>query len=410
VVTLKKYWKFTSIVVLIVLSIGTFYVTSALSAEQYPEFVIQTQTGDEKEIDSLVLEGAYAADTSTGNYRGTNVEITEEGSSYKNHSFLDRVIGQPPTLVKRLQDEYRTFMRGKNSQVQSYFENEQYVAYAAENYQHGTLSTRFFLDLSVLNKEDGKIDTFTLEIPDGKELDYFYVEDVQMVEDELHVITQNAVRMIRDQLNHEEHIYTIDVAGQKISSHEAIIQAPEEQEDLRSNIQIVQTSPTEAHEQLIFVKTDWRIFEDKESSREEVASREVYSYDLRTKETMKIDVPHLPLDENQLSYFENSTIYFMNLDGQELVVTPYSLVDHQVGQQSRIQLSGVEGLLQGHTTIVKENKLYLVSPQMTPTMDADVVVADIGSGDILFKGQLAMKDASEEQGNFELFVHEVYVK
>ncbi|MEW9052080.1 MAG: hypothetical protein AB2392_13055 [Neobacillus sp.] len=407
---MKKYWKFTSIVVLIVLSIGTFYVTSALSAEQYPEFVIQTQTGDEKEIDSLVLEGAYAADTSTGNYRGTNVEINEEGSSYKNHSFLDRVIGQPPTLVKRLQDEYRTFMRGKNSQVQSYFENEQYVAYAAENYQHGTLSTRFFLDLSVLNKEDGKIDTFTLEIPDGKELDYFYVEDVQMVEGELHVITQNAVRMIRDQLNHEEHIYTIDVAGQKISSHEAIIQVPEEQEDLRSNIQIVQTSPTQAHEQLIFVKTDWRIFEDAESIRDEVASREVYSYDLRTKETMKIDVPNLPLDENQLSYFENSTIYFMNLDGQELVVTPYSLVDHQVGKQSRIQLSGVEGLMHGHTTIVKENKLYLVSPQMTPTIDADVIVADIRSGDILFKGQLAMKDASEEKGNFELFLHEVYVK
>jgi hypothetical protein len=410
VVTLKKYWKFISIVVVIVLSIGTFYVTSALSAEQYPEFVIQTQTGDEKEIDSLVLEGAYAADTSTGNYRGTNVEINEEGSSYKNHSFLDRVIGQPPTLVKRLQDEYRTFMRGKNSQVQSYFENEQYVAYAAENYQHGTLSTRFFLDLSVLNKEDGKIDTFTLEIPDEKELDYFYVEDVQMVEGELHVITQNAVRMIRDQLNHEEHIYTIDVAGQKISSHESIIQVPEEQKDIRTNIQIVQTSPTQANEQLIFVKTDWKFTEDEESRQEKLISQEIYSYDLRTKETAKIDVPGLQLDENRLNYFDGSTIYFMSVTGEDLAVTPYSLVDDQVGPVFRVQLSGKDELMHGRTALVKDGKLYVVSPQMTSTMDSEVVVADVKTGETLFKGQLALKDPSEKKKNFELSIHEVYVK
>jgi hypothetical protein len=407
---LKKYWKFTSIIVVIVLSLGTFYVTSALSAEQYPEFVIQAQSGDEKEIQSLVLEGAYAADTSTGNYMGTNVKINAEGATYTSHSFLDRVIGRPPTLIKEFQEEYRTFMRGKNSQVHSYFENEQYLAYAAENYQHGTLSTRFFLDLSVLNKADGKIDTFTLEIPNGKELDYFYVEDVQMVEGELHVITQNAVRMIRDRLNHEEHIYTIDVANQKISSHETIIQVPEEQKDIRSNIQIVQTSPTQANEKLIFVKTDWRIFEDAESRREEMVNQEVYSYDLRTKETAKIDVPDLKLDENRMSFFDGTTIYFMSLDGKELAVTPYSLVDDRVGQLFRIQLSGEDSLVHGQTTLVKEGKLYVISSQMTPTIGADVVVADAKTGDTLFKGQLAMKDAKEKQGKFELFIHEVFVK
>ena len=40
---MKKYWKFTATIAVIVLSIGTFYVNSALSAPQYPEFVIQSK-------------------------------------------------------------------------------------------------------------------------------------------------------------------------------------------------------------------------------------------------------------------------------------------------------------------------------------------------------------------------------
>ncbi|OLS35429.1 hypothetical protein [Bacillus sp. MRMR6] len=407
---MKKYWKLTSIIVVIVLSIGTFYVTSALSAEPYPEFVIQAQSGDAKEIESLVLEGAYAADTTAGSYIGTNVKISEEGSTYASNSFLDQVIGQPPTLIKELREEYRSFMRGKNSYIPSFFENEQFIAYAADNYQHGSLSTRFFLDLSVLNKEDASINTFTIEIPDGKELDYFFVEDVQMIEDELYVITKNAVRMLKDHLYYEEHIYTIDVANQKISSDEAIIQVSEEQKDIRSNVHLVPTNPTQAMEQLIFIKTDWRFTEDEESRQEKLISQEVYSYDLHTKETTKIDVPGLQLDENRLYYFDGSTIYFMSVAGEDLAVTPYSLVDHQVGQLFRVQLSGKEGLMHGRTTLVKDGKLYVVSPQMTSTMDSEVVVADVKTGETLFKGQLALKDPSEKKKNFELAIHEVYVK
>ncbi|WP_158413535.1 hypothetical protein [Gracilibacillus boraciitolerans] len=42
---MKKYWKFTAIIAVIVLSLGTFFVTSATSATEYPEFVIKTTSG-----------------------------------------------------------------------------------------------------------------------------------------------------------------------------------------------------------------------------------------------------------------------------------------------------------------------------------------------------------------------------
>ncbi len=406
---MKKYLKFAAIIMVIVLSIGTFYVSSATSAEQYPEFVIQTQSGDADEIKPLVLEGSYS-DMSSMNYVSTNLTITADGSTYNSPSFLDRVIGQPPTVIKELQEEYRTFMRGKNLMVDLFFENNRFLAYADVNYNMGLLKSRDFkFDISVLNKENGHVNSFTVDVPEGGELEYVFVEDVQMVENKLNLITQNTVRN-NDDVYDEKHIYTIDMGNQKIDNHEAIIKVHEGREDNRIEVQLVRTCPKKANEHLIIVKTEKKVIEDKESIREEVINQEVISYNLATKEKEKVNVPDLRLDENQLSFFDGSAIYFMTLDGQELVVTPYSLVDNQFGKVFSIQLFGEKDIVHGQMTTVKDGKLYVASSQMNSNIKADVIVADLKTGKTLFKGQLAFKNSSEDHNHFDLFIHEMFVK
>ena len=61
---MKKYWQFIATITIIVLSIGTFYVTSTMSAESHPEFVIKTISGNAEEINALVFEGAYTSSMS----------------------------------------------------------------------------------------------------------------------------------------------------------------------------------------------------------------------------------------------------------------------------------------------------------------------------------------------------------
>jgi len=408
---MRKYWKFIATITVIVLSIGTFYVNSAMSEEQHPEFVIQTISGDEEEVKPLVLEGSNT-DTSSMSYVSTNLTITAEGSTYNSRSFLDQIIGQPPTVIKDFQESYRTFMRGNDPFVNWYFENEQFLAYATVDYNISSLRSRDFkFDISMLNKEDGNIDSFTLKVPDGEKLEHIFVEDVQKVDDEIFLITQNMIRN-NENFYEEEHIYTIDIANQKVSNHEVIIQVPEELDDTRIDVQLIRTSPTEANEHLIIVKKEERMIEDTESIRTEVINQEIISYNLATKEKVIIDVPGLLLDENQLSFIDGSTIYFMILDGQELVVTPYSLVDNKVSQTYRIELSGEEGYTHGQMTTVKDGKLYVASSQMSPELniEADVIVADTQTGDTLFKGQLALDGSSKEDKNFELYFHEMFVK
>jgi hypothetical protein len=406
---MRKYWKLIATTTVIVLSIGTYYVNSTLSAESHPQFVIQTISGNAEEVKPLVLEGSYT-DTSSMNYASTNLTITSEGSTYNSRSFINQIIGRPPTVIKDFQEKYRTFMRGKDPFVNWFFENEQFLAYATVDYKTGLLRSRDFnFEISVLNKEDGNIDSFMLEVPEGGELEHIFVDDVQMVEDELYLITRNMMRN-HDDFTDEEHIYTIDIANQKVSNHEAI--TPYGQSDNYINVQLIETSPTKANEHLIIVKTELKVIEDAESTREEVINQEIISYNLATKEKEIITVPELRLDENQLSFFDGSSIYFTRLEGQEVVVTPYSLVDKHVGKSYSIQLSGEDGHVGGQMTTINDGKLYIASSQMIPNLniDADVVVADADTGETLFRGQITLEDSSKETGQFDLNLHEIYMK
>ncbi|MFC4321476.1 hypothetical protein [Litchfieldia salsa] len=402
---MKKYWKLTAIVAVIVISIGTFFVNSALSKEQFPEFVIQTESGDEDEIKSLVLEGSYE-ESSSMYYAYTNVNISAGGSTYKSHSFLDLVFGHTPTLIKELQKEYRTFMRGKTAWVNLYFEDDQFLAYA--DVEDGSFSSRDHkLTISVLNKEEGHTASFKLAVPGGNEIEHLFVEDVQLVQGELFIITHNVMRKNYD----EKHIYTVNLANKKISSHEAIIGAPTQgQSETYFTLQLIGSNPTRANEQLIFVKTEVKVIDDMESYREEEIDQEIISYNLATKEKEVINVPDLSLNENQLSFFDGSTIYFIRSEGEKYVVIPYSLVDDQVGKPFSIPILG-ELNAEGQIVTVKDDKLYIVSSQMSPRFDmtGNIIVADVLKGEILFKGQIALKDSSKREGNFELYIHEMFV-
>lgn len=409
---MRKYWKTITIVAVIVLSLGTFYVNSTMSAESNPEFVIKTISGNAEEIKPLILQGSYT-DTSSNSYVSTNLSITAKGSTYQSRSFLDQIIGQPPAVIKGFQEKHRTFMRGKAPFVTCFFENDEFLAYANIDYKMDSLRSRDFkFDISVLNKEDGSIDSFMVEVPDSGELEYISVDDVQKVDGELYVITTNMMRNIDDYTEEEEHIYTVNIANQKISDHEPLIHNNNGKNDTRINVQLIDSSPTKANEHLIIVKTELKVIEDTESTREEVMNQEITSYNLATKEKEILDAPDLRLDENQLSFFDGSLIYFTRLDGQELVVTPYSLADNHIGKSYSIQLLDERGQVGGQMTTINDGKLYIVSSQLSPyiNLDADVIVANATTGETLFRGQVTLNDSSKEAKKFDLYFHEIYVK
>ncbi|WP_112180408.1 hypothetical protein [Paraliobacillus zengyii] len=405
---MKKYWKLISTTAIIVLSIGTFYVNVALSAEQFPTFVIKTVSGDKAEIKPLVLQGYYEE---TNSYVSNNLTITTEGSTYMGYTFLDQLIGQPDVMIEELQEEYRGFMRGKTTWIDLFYEDEQYLAYGDVSYKMGSMRlSDFKFDVSLLNKKDVDTNAFTLEVPNGENLEYMSVDSVQLNGNELTLITQNSI-LKNDEYYDEKHIYTINIDDQAISSHEELYQVTQGDGNTYTNVQLVETSPTNTNEHIILLKTEEEMMEEMESSRTVEMNQEIISYNLVTKERETIDVPELNLEENQLSFFEGSTLYFTKVAEQELVVTPYNLMDEQVGQAITLPLSSdnEEGV-QPPMIMVNNGKIYVAESQMNKDLDANVVVADLNTGETLFEGQIALEDSSEEIGNYELYIHEIVLR
>ncbi|GGM32922.1 hypothetical protein GCM10011351_18730 [Paraliobacillus quinghaiensis] len=406
---MKKYWKSTAIIAVIVISIGTFYINAALSAPEYPMFIIEKQSGQDQALGSLAVEGFYH-ETASMNYVNTNVTITSEGSEYNSRTFIDQIIGQPAPMIEDLQNEHRYFMRGKGLSTDSYFESDQMLAYAEATYSYGSMGPEdFTFDIGILDKQTNDTNAFTVEIPESLEIDYIYVEDVQVVDNVLHVITYNVLSNNNNN-NVANYIYTIDLTKETVSSYEAVFTESEQQEDLDINTSLVRTNPKQANEQLLYLKTENKEIEDQESIiRIENLSKELISYNLKTKEKTIIDLGER-LKENDISYYVDSTVYLTKINEQNLVVTPYQLEDQQFGNPYTIELSGETG--EGHSPMIEvhEGKLYVTTRRMTDKINANVTMVDVKTGETLYKGEVITKEDKEDLDEFELYIHDISVR
>lgn len=405
---MKKYWKFTSIIAVIVLSIGTFYVNSSMSATQYPEFVINMKSGDAEEIKSLVLEGSYQEGGSMS-YVSTNLQITSDGSDYRNDSsIIDVVIGHPSPMIQELQEEYRNFMRGKGQNVVSFFENNKLLAYAEVKYKTNSFATRDFkFAISILDKDDGNTSSFSIKVPDSSVVEDIFVEDVQVVDNELKMITHNTTSE-NEQSFTEKHIYSFDIATGKINSNETVLSIPEHQGDARIYADLIQTNHNQANENLIFIKTKDKMIQE-ESDRIDETTRELISYNLKTKEKETIELPE-SLKESQINFFDGLTIYFSKLSGQNLVVTPYSIENDQAGNEFTIQLSNETSYAEPPIIIAKDGKLYVTTQVTNLKTKASITVIDLKTLDTIYQGEVIRKDLPGNTEQFELYIYDMIIK
>lgn len=406
---MKKYWKFTSIMTVIVLSIGTFYVNSAMSATQFPEFVISKKSGNAEEIKSLVLEGGYH-EGSPINYTSNHLKITHDSSDYRNgSSLLDLVIGHPAPMIQELQDKYRNFMRGKGQNLDSFFENSKLLAYADVKYKIGVSTSRDFkFAISILDKEAGNATSFTIKVPDSSVVEYIYVEDVQVVDNELKMITHNYTSDNEKYVN-EKHIYTLDISTGAIKSNETIFSFPDQQGNTNIYAELIRTSHKQAHENLIFIKTHEKMIQGEESDISGEISRELISYNLKSKEQKKIELPE-SLKEHQISFFDGSTIYFSKLSEKNFVVTPFSIENDQAGTEYTLQLSNEISNTEPPMIVVKDGKLYVTTQLTNLTTKASVAVFDVKTGETLYEGEVERKNSPDNMKEFELYIYEMSVK
>ncbi|ASK61474.1 hypothetical protein CFK37_04440 [Virgibacillus phasianinus] len=414
---MRKYWKAALVIAVIVFGVGAYYVNAAISAPQKPEFVIKKQSGDEKEVQSIVLDGSYQV-----GFHGEPLQLTSTGTRYDSEvSFFDRLNGFQKNKITELEKEYRSFMRGKNGDINAYFEDNQYLVYADVEYKRNDLKpSDFRFKIAVLDKQDDKATSLNLSVPNESNLDWVMIEDVQKKNDQIVVMTQNHVR---DSGNRKVEVreYRFDISNKKLVENKKIM-SQEESENTQTDIYMMnESSPLEKHENVVFAKV---VTEFKPANQDQVAEgpeveeilSDYISYNYDRKEKNHIKLPEsikkaVETDGIDSNMFNGTKVYFMRFNEKGITITPYSLNNRRIEDEISLsmQINNKYGGMPPITTI-RDGKVYAASPISDQNTKSNIVVADLKSGKTVFKGEIISKEPTQTNREYELYFHQLYVK
>src|SRR5699024_11021826 len=412
---MKRYWKLTTLAIFIVAVIGALFIQTSLATSRFPEFVIKHQSGDKAEVKPLKVMGNYEANEM--NYAYT--EISDQGTSYRNYDSSYLYFSQENYLqseMKHLIKNYRSFMRGKqDEQIYSFFEDQNFLSFVGLKseyvYSHpGRWTFSFVID--VLDKKTTKNTAFELAIPEDEKYNYLNNQGIQVINDELKIITTNESISNNENYSQEViHIYTVDLDEQKIA------------EDLEISST---TADLEANQWLsiygVYKGADIgpnKYFVFQEEKREEIMldedyydhqtiARQYIVYDFESGEQESI---HLPDEYGMELYPEllnGTTLYFSRETDNEIEIIGYDLESKQIELEQIFVLSHTEDNSFSQFEIMND-KIYIVQQPNEGVIDSAIMIGNIQTGEILYKGSIELATSSKNQQVEKMHINEMRV-
>jgi hypothetical protein len=400
---MKKYWKLISIAVITVGTIGFFYIQSALAGSNYPEFEIETLGGNDEEVQDLVLYGNYME----GNIKGDDFQITAEGIQYnRDLSYFDRLDRRDrfPEL-KRLQQDYKSFMRGKNS-LSQLAESETHIVYADVTGNSGEMSFR----IEVLDKEDNEQTAFTVEVPDDEKDSFIYVEQVYMDGEKVKVVTRNHVNGSMDGFTTEIHVYEFNIGDQILTGNEMILSYSEGSTDqtMTHVYKPGDGSKLQSDTHAIFVMEEWETDEEG-GYYSQFAESKVISIDMETNEFTEFVLPDTLQGVENTVLLENSQgdsmLYFPknNEHGLEIVVIDLENEKMDEKRSFTFERDNINMNSGPPVTAIQDGKMYIITQTNEEYALSNIFVVDVQSVELLYEGQIKGLNGSVK--SMEYFFH-----
>ncbi|MGE8206484.1 hypothetical protein ACQKP0_18400 [Heyndrickxia sp. NPDC080065] len=386
---MKRYISSIIIVAVVVFSIGTFYIYSAVSASPFPHLKIVGESGNEKEIKSLIITGDYQLGQDHDNF-----ELSLKSTVYNSErSFLDKLDNET-NKIKQLRKQYRNFMRGKMG-LDSFYEDQDILIYADTNSSWNGMDGNTKLEISMLDKKDKKKTSF--EIPLSNQFRYAFVQDVQRVGKQLKVITENMRKqnINNENENNELHVYTINYSNKKLVNDEVIKSYNIENVNTYSQFQkipvIDETAPSK------YVLFNNSLIKSTDQGEEEVVKSELIAYNTETSEKEIIKLPK-KINIDQISSFNGDIIYIVSRNTSGLKVISYNFESQKVISEIKIQIQNTENMdIEDIVYKIKNEKLFIITSNKGNKKNANVLVYDIDTGESLFKGKIVENDQKDNE-------------
>ncbi|AJS58173.1 hypothetical protein UB51_06305 [Paenibacillus sp. IHBB 10380] len=397
---MRRYWFSILLSLFIIVGIGTYYVYGA--TDRLPEYKLSTIEGDVNEGAKIQLEGSYVGG------RGSKVvSVTADGSDYQNrHSvYRDNFSNAARSWlnaesdIRQIIKDHRSFMRGK-SYVGSLYKDEEWIIYA-DIYNDDVANSKVVLNIEILNLNSGKVNHFE-PIVDGDSANS-YVEDVQLVDDQIHIliVTYSVGEVDKSDQHNEYHDYVVDMNSGALTNNEILALGSKS----KDNAKLYYSSITNA---TLSAPSDYALLLVREEEKEGNANqgrvlydKYLYSYAYKTGKITALPdtLKTAGTVENGSYHLEGSVLSILGYKNDFINMLRFNLdtgkADKDVISITGQQL-GADNIIRG---IAKEDRLFILFHKNGIPMTA---VVDVTNGDIVYKGEVVSDDeASESKEDME---------
>ncbi len=399
---MKRYKKIIALVVLVVSSIGIYYIHPLFGSNKKPEFSVAAKSGDKNLTENMTVTGYYYENSQLG--IGTEMKITPDKTIYQSEqSYLTKLkrFGNVNEKISQLQEDYRGFMRGKSTDMANFYEDETLLAYAeitTDAFSEVSKNSQFTIE--VLNKQTKEENSFSVNLPNAEEFGYVYVEDVQVANNQLIVIT-NSYRLNSSNGQDEQRLYSISLPNEKIEKDEKIqldLIDPKGKQIQYVELMNASTSIAPANFLVYRVElgdepTDMDMYE--ESQVLTLPVYELIGVNVETGEQFLIngseELNHHGIEAVQST--ENDNLYFYKKNGAALSLYVYDLNQKELTEVKVDELTAAQQSAFNNGAIVQvhEDIMYFVTAYKNGDKELQMLAFNSNSGELVFEGVIEEK-------------------
>ncbi|MFJ8460548.1 hypothetical protein ACIQ57_15615 [Lysinibacillus xylanilyticus] len=389
---MKKYWKTIFISLIIVMTIGSYYIQQAMVSKKDVSFKIETTNGNKGEIDNLINHASYQ---SGDIYR--KLDISKDGSTNQSGSFIRELIGRNnPVMFQKYIQEHRNFMRGKELNPGQYFEDEDRLIYTIFSNKEGR-GDSFTLQIDILDKNTNESSSFEINMPDQVRYDWINERDVFVENGKIKILATSY-------LNGEEelHIYTIG-ENKKELEHDLILAKIELEEKGQAGIHIFNEDNKVQNENYILYMVEK--YKDLDDGERETNSSKMYLYNYLNNEVKEWTIPTelKPYMKSMILHGTDIFIPVHSANGLEL--NRYNIEKKQWEEHLSFKYPSIANDEEAPFLQITDDKLYLVSRVSDGHF---FFIGDLRTGESLYEGKIINENKENRDADYSLMIEQIY--
>ncbi|MFH0069599.1 hypothetical protein [Peribacillus sp. NPDC056705] len=399
---MKRYLCSIIISLVVLLSIGTYYVKVASSASSLPRYTFKTIEGSDKELDPVIVQ----ATLENGDfYEPLTIESNRTTYGSDRPLWSDRYDHQIERLIK----EHRSFMRGKDS-ISSLYEDDDFLAYAWVNSEftnNGKMEAEF--DIGLLEKKDEGETSFQIELPHQERIMNIDVRDVQLVHSKLQVLTMIDVNSNNEKQTKEVHLYTIDLANKKVLSDKTLLSETftyPNQVDFEMPIDVAPSQPNS----MVLISLIKGVNHEEGPFEEKLKESKLISYNYETEKLETVKKGPLSLDMARSGYADGKNLYAVEMKSGKYRIKTFDLSSQTLTNDTELDIAANEE--EQYTAAFKNGRVYFLLNEMNQEGEsnkpAKLLITDLKTGKTLYKGETVINKKNSK--SFGLYIDELEIK